>query len=119
MLSIFAAWSYAGEGPIQNPQTHVRGVTALWPNVEHLLLRSELVTKGTFSDYSRLNGERVSIGMRNSGAEITGFYIFDALGIDYQQDLTVAYLGYGPSADALQDGNIVGLNAPVAHPWLR
>lgn len=116
MLSIFAAWSYAGEGPIQNPQTHVRGVTALWPNVEHLLLRSELVTKGTFSDYSRLNGERVSIGMRNSGAEITGFYIFDALGIDYQQDLTVAYLGYGPSADALQDGNIVGLNAPGGPP---
>ena len=116
MLSIFAAWSYAGEGPIQNPQTHVRGVTALWPNVEHLLLRSNLVTEGSFTDYSRLNGERVSIGMRNSGAEITGFYIFDALGIDYQQNLSVAYLGYGPSADALQDGNIFGLNAPGGPP---
>ncbi|MDD9891100.1 MAG: TAXI family TRAP transporter solute-binding subunit [Gammaproteobacteria bacterium] len=116
MLSIFAAWSYAGEGPIQNPQEHIRGVTALWPNVEHLLLRTELVTQGTFTDYSRLNGERVSIGMRNSGAEITGFYIFDALGIDHQQDLSVAYLGYGPSADALQDGNIVGLNAPGGPP---
>ena len=116
MLSIFAAWGYAGEGPIQNPQDHIRGVTALWPNVEHLLLRTELVKEGTFSDYSRLEGERISIGMRNSGAEITGFYIFDALGIDYQQDLTVAYLGYGPSADALQDGNIVGLNAPGGPP---
>ncbi|NKB32821.1 MAG: TAXI family TRAP transporter solute-binding subunit [Pseudomonadales bacterium] len=116
MLSIFAAWAYAGEGPIQNPQTHIRGVTALWPNVEHLLLRSDLVTEGTFADLGKLNGERVSIGMRNSGAEITGFYIFDALGIDYDQNLSVAYLGYGPSADALQDGNIVGLNAPGGPP---
>lgn len=116
MLSIFAAWSFAGEGPIQNPQTHMRGVTALWPNVEHLLLRTDLVTEGTFTDYSRLSGERVSIGMRNSGAEITGFYIFDALEIDREEDVSIAYLGYGPSADALQDGNIVGLNAPGGPP---
>ena len=42
--------------------------------------------------------------------------MFDALGIDYEQDLSIAYLGYGPSADALQDGNIVGLNAPGGPP---
>ena len=116
MLSIFAAWAYAGEGPIRNPQEHIRSIAALWPNVEHLLLKSELVTDGTFADLGKLNGERVSIGMRNSGAEITGFYMFDALGTDYMQDLSIAYLGYGPSADALQDGNIVGLNAPGGPP---
>ena len=116
MLSIFATWAYEGEGPILRPQKHMRSVTALWPNVEHLLLRSDFVTEGTFSDFGRLNGRRVSIGMRNSGAEITGFYILDKLGIDYEEDLSVAYLGYGPSADALQDGNIFGLNAPGGPP---
>ena len=116
MLSIFATWAYEGEGPFLNPQRHMRSVTALWPNVEHLLLQSDFVTDGTFRDIGKLDGERISIGMRNSGAEITGFYILDKLGIDYEKDLSVAYLGYGPSADALQDGNIVGLNAPGGPP---
>ncbi|MDG2139910.1 MAG: TAXI family TRAP transporter solute-binding subunit [Gammaproteobacteria bacterium] len=116
MLSIFGAWAYEGNGPIKNPQPHMRSVTGLWPNVEHMLLLSNFVTEGFFSDFKRLNGERVSIGMRNSGAEITGFYIFDALGINHQENLSIAYLGYGPSADALQDGNLVGLNAPGGPP---
>ena len=42
--------------------------------------------------------------------------IRDRLGIDHEEDLSVAYLGYGPSADALQDGNIFGLNAPGGPP---
>ena len=116
MLSIFATWAYEGEGPILNPQSHLRAVTALWPNVEHLLLKTNLVTNGTFSDFSKLDGGRISIGMRNSGAEITGLYMLEKLGIDYATDLSIAYLGYGPSADALQDGNIVGLNAPGGPP---
>ena len=116
MLSIFGAWAYEGNGPIKNPQSHMRSITGLWPNVEHMLLLSNFVTEGSFRDFERLNGERVSIGMRNSGAEITGFYIFDALGINHKENLSVAYLGYGPSADALQDGNIVGLNAPGGPP---
>ena len=116
MLSIFATWAYEGKGPILNPQSHLRAVTALWPNVEHLLLKTNLVTNGTFSDYSKLEGGRISIGMRNSGAEITGLYMLDKLGIDYETELSIAYLGYGPSADALQDGNIVGLNAPGGPP---
>ena len=116
MLSIFATWAYEGKGPILKPQSHLRAVTALWPNVEHLLLKTNLVTNGTFSDYSKLEGGRISIGMRNSGAEITGLYMLDKLGIDYETELSIAYLGYGPSADALQDGNIVGLNAPGGPP---
>jgi hypothetical protein len=116
MLSIFGAWAFEGNGPIRNPQIHMRSVAALWPNVEHMLLLSDFVTEGSFTDLRKLNGERVSIGMRNSGAEITGFYIFDALSINYEENLSVAYLGYGPSADALQDGNIIGLNAPGGPP---
>ena len=54
--------------------------------------------------------------MRNSGAEFTGFYIFDALGIDWTEELSIAYMGYGPSANALQDGNIVGMNVPAGPP---
>ena len=116
ILGIFAAWAYDGEGPIRSPQRNFRSISAMWPNVEHFVLRSDLVTNGTISDLANLQGERYSIGMRNSGAEQTGIYIFDALGIDYNEDLSIAYMGYGPSANALQDGNIVGMNIPAGPP---
>ena len=116
ILGIFAAWAYEGEGPISTPQPHLRSISAMWPNVEHFVLRSDLVIEGTVSDLGKLEGERYSIGMRNSGAEHTGFYILDALGIDHSEDLSIAYLGYGPSANALQDGNIVGMNVPAGPP---
>jgi len=89
ILGIFAAWAYDGEGPIRSPQRNFRSISAMWPNVEHFVLRSDLVTNGTISDLANLQGERYSIGMRNSGAEQTGIYIFDALGIDYNEDLSI------------------------------
>ena len=116
ILGIFAAWAQDGAGPISTPQPHIRSISAMWPNVEHFVLRSDLVIDGTVSDLAKLKGERYSIGMRNSGAEHTGLYIFDALGVDYTEDLSIAYLGYGPSTNALQDGNIVGMNVPAGPP---
>ena len=116
ILGIFGAWAYDGSGPILNPQENLRSVSAMWPNVEHFVLKTDLVTTGTILDLNKLGGERYSIGMRNSGAEFTGFYIFDALGIDWAEELSIAYMGYGPSANALQDGNIVGMNVPAGPP---
>ncbi len=116
LLGIFGAWAYEGSGPIRNPYKNFRSISAMWPNVEHFVLRSDLVQDGDVMDINSLDGERFSIGMRNSGAEYTGIYIFDALGIDYDNELSIAYMGYGPSANALQDGNIVGMNIPAGPP---
>lgn len=116
ILGIFGAWAFDGSGPIRNPYKNFRSISAMWPNVEHFVLRSDLVSAGGIRDISTLDGERYSIGMRNSGAEHTGTYIFDALDIDYNNELSIAYLGYGPSANALQDGNIVGMNVPAGPP---
>ena len=116
LLGIFGAWAYEGSGPIRNPYKNFRSISAMWPNVEHFILRSDLVSDGGVRNISGIEGERFSIGMRNSGAEYTGIYIFDALGIDYDSELSIAYMGYGPSANALQDGNIVGMNIPAGPP---
>jgi hypothetical protein len=116
ILGIFAAWAWDGEGPIRNPQSHLRSISAMWPNVEHFVLLNELVTDGTLSDLNNLDGERYVLGMRNSGAEQTGAFILDALGIDYANKFNLAYMGYGASASALQDGNIVGMNVPAGAP---
>ena len=116
ILGIFAAWAWDGEGPIRNPQNHLRSISAMWPNVEHFILRSELVTNGTVSDLDNLDGDRFVLGMRNSGAEQTGAFILDKLGIDYNNKFNLAYMGYGATASAMQDGNIVGMNIPAGVP---
>ena len=116
VLAIFAAWAYNGEGPISSPQSDLRSISGMWPNVEHFVLHSDLVTSGTLTDLNNLEGERYVLGARNSGAEHTGIYILDALGIDYRRKFTQGYMTYGASASAMQDGNIVGMNVPAGPP---
>ncbi len=112
----FGAWAWNGEGPIRNPQTHMRSVGALWKNVEHFVLLTRLVANGDMSDLNNLDGERYVLGARNSGAEQTGRFILDTLGIDYEEKFTLGYMGYGPTTNAIQDGNIVGMNIPAGAP---
>jgi hypothetical protein len=112
----FGAWSWAGEGPVSNPQTHMRSVAAMWQNVEHFVLLTRLTETGTMDDLANLDGERYVLGARNSGAEQTGRFILDTLGINYQEKFNLAYMGYGPTTSAIQDGNIVGMNIPAGAP---
>lgn len=112
----FAAWAWAGEGPVSRPQEHLRSVSAMWVNVEHFVLLSELVQEGTIRDLGTLDGERFVLGARNSGAEQTGRYILESLGVDYESSLDLAWMGYGGAANAIQDGNIVGMNVPAGAP---
>lgn len=112
----FSAWAWKGEGPISKPQTHLRSICAMWQNVEHFVLLSEYIKDGTLADLDTLDGERFVLGARNSGAEKTGAFILDQLGIDYENKFDLAYMGYGATANAIQDGNIVGMNIPAGAP---
>ncbi|MDO8909863.1 MAG: TAXI family TRAP transporter solute-binding subunit [Pseudohongiella sp.] len=112
----FAAWGWNGEGPISRPQEGLRSVAAVWQNVEHFVLMTNLAPTGTMQDLGNLNGARYVLGARNSGAEQTGRYILDALGIDYERSMSLAWMGYGGAANAIQDGNVVGMNVPAGAP---
>lgn len=112
----FGAWSWNGEGPISTPQTHIRSISAMWQNVEHFVLLTRLAPTGQIMDLDGLDGERYVLGARNSGAEQTGRFILETLGIDYENKMNLAYMGYGPTTSALQDGNIVGMNIPAGAP---
>jgi uncharacterized protein len=112
----FAAWGWNGEGPVSRPQTGLRSVAAVWLNVEHFVLTTDLVHEGTVRDLDRLSGQRFVLGARNSGAEQTGRYILESLGIDYESKMTFAWMGYGGAANAMQDGNVVGMNVPAGAP---
>lgn len=112
----FGAWSWTGEGPVSSPQTQMRSVGALWKNVEHFVLLRELTTNGDMMDLENLDGDRYVLGARNSGAEQTGRFILETLGINYEEKFSLAYMGYGPTSSAIQDGNIVGMNIPAGAP---
>ena len=112
----FTAWSWAGEGPVSQPQSWLRSVSSLWKNVEHFVLLQQLATTGDMTDLHNLDGQRYVLGARNSGAEHTGRFILDTLGIPYREKFTLAWMGYGATTSAIQDGNIVGMNIPAGAP---
>lgn len=115
LQGLYGAWAWEGTDPVPKAYKNVRSVSMLWQNVEHFVVRSEHVDTGTISDMKNLYGEDFSIGARNSGTEGSGRFILGKVGIDLDE-LDMAYMGYGPSADALQNGNIDGMNIPAGVP---
>lgn len=116
LQGIFAAWAWNGDGPISKPQPWLRSIGAMWPNADHFVLLKALAPTGNIMDLELLDGERFVLGARNSGAEQSGAYILDRLGIDYANKFSLAYMGYGATANAIQDGTIVGMNIPAGPP---
>ena len=118
LQGLWGAWAKAGEGPLarEGPQKELRSVTMLWENVEHFVIRADESKTGTIADMANLKGRKFSIGRRNSGTEGSGRHILTALGFNPDADFKLVYQGYGPSADALQNGTIEGMNVPAGPP---
>jgi len=117
MQGLYGAWAWNGEGRVakSGPQKQLRSVTMLWQNVEQFVVKSDYAQSGTISDLSELSGKKFSIGKKNSGTEGSGRTILGNLSID-PEAFNLAYMGYGPSADALQNGTIEGMNIPSGVP---
>ncbi len=88
----------------------------LWQNVEHFTILSSKAKTGTISDMADLKGERLSLGKKNSGTIGSNTVILGNLGIDINKDYDLIHVGYGPSADALQNGQIVAMGTPAGVP---
>lgn len=117
LQGLYGAWAWAGEGQLANSgaQKNLRSVSMLWQNVEQFVVKSKFAKTGTIDDLSGLKGEKFSIGKKNSGTEGSGLAILNNLGID-TESFNMAYMGYGSSADALQNGTIEGMNIPSGVP---
>jgi len=118
LQGLYGAWAWNGTGKVaaSGPQKDLRSVTMLWQNVEHFTIDADDVKTGDMSDMTNLKGKKFSIGKRNSGTEGSGRTILSGLGIDPDQTFDLVYQGYGPSADALQNGVISGMNIPAGVP---
>lgn len=118
LQGLFGAWAAKGTGKLKpdGPQKNLRSISMLWVNVEHFLVTAEYAKTGTMADLQGLKGKKFSIGARNSGTEGSGRSMLTGLGIDADKHFDVVYMGYNPTADALQNGNIVGANLPGGVP---
>lgn len=117
LQGLYGAMAWQGKGIYDGrPEKDIRSVTMLWQNVEHFVILSKYVETGNISDLKNLQGMNFSIGRRGSGTEISGRVITRTCGFDPDKDFNLQYLGYTPSANALQDGRIDGMNIPAGPP---
>ncbi len=117
LQGLYGAWAWAGEGKLKDagPQKQLRSVSMLWQNVEQFVVKTEYAQSGTISDISGLKDKKFSIGKKNSGTEGSGRTILGNLDMP-ADNLSLAHMGYGPSADALQNGTVEGMNIPSGVP---
>lgn len=118
LQGLFGAWAAKGTGMLKGdgPQKNIRSISMLWVNVEHFVVKKEYAKTGTMADLQNLKGKKFSIGARNSGTEGSGRTILAGLGYDVDKHFDVVYMGYNPTADALQNGTIEGANLPGGVP---
>jgi len=118
LQGLFGYYAATGTGPVEadGPQEHLRSVSMLWPNVEHFIIASDRVQSGTVSDLVALKGEPMAMGRQNSGTIGSNRTILDGFGINIDEDYELIYGGYGPSAEAVQNGQAVGMSTPAGAP---
>jgi len=115
--SLWGSMAWQGKGRYKDrPVKFIRSVTRLWENVEHFALLKKYAPTGNILDLKNIKKKSFSIGARGSGTEMSGRVILEALGFDSKKDFRLQYLGYNPSAEALQNGRVVGMNIPAGPP---
>ena len=116
LQGLFGYYAATGTGPVDEPQDHLRSVSMLWQNVEQFVVASDVATTGTIEDMVALKGEGMALGRQNSGTIGSNATILSGFGIDIETDYELVFAGYGPSAEALQNGQVKGIGTPAGVP---
>lgn len=115
--SLVGAMVWQGKDKYEGkPERFIRSISCLWDNADHFVILNKFAKTGDMSDLNNVRGKNFSMGKRGSGTEISGRVIMKALGFDPDKDFKLKYLGYVPSANALQNGRIAGMNIPAGPP---
>jgi TRAP transporter TAXI family solute receptor len=118
LQGLYGYYAWNGVGPLaqEGPQKELRSVSMLWQNVEQFVVLADKAKTGTIEDLKAMRGERMSLGGKNSGTLGSNRFLLNNLGIDADEAFELVYVGYGPSADALQNGQIAGMSTPAGTP---
>lgn len=102
LIDSFAVMAYRGmDIYYENPQTYIRSVIPLYPEVARILIRPD----SDISNVSDLKGKKVVLGRQGSGVLITARQIIKAAGLKADQ-IKPAYLGMGEGLLALEKGDV-------------
>ena len=115
LQGLFGSYAASGTGPVSEKQENLRSVTMLWQNVEQFILANDMVKSGTVSDFEAIKGETVVMGKENSGTLGSNGVLMEGLGLGLDQ-FNLVHAGYGPSADAMANGQAVGGGFPAGPP---
>lgn len=118
LQGLFGYYAATGTGPVEadGPQEQLRSVSMLWPNVEHFIIAADQVEGGTVSDLLNMKGEAMAMGRQNSGTIGSNRTILSGFGVDMDNEYEMVFGGYGPSAEALQNGQAAGISTPAGVP---
>ena len=107
LQGLYGSYAATGTGPISEKQKNLRAVTMLWQNVEQFVISNDKVVSGTVDDLAALKGMAMGMGKQNSGTLGSNKVLLTGLGIDIEADFELVYAGYGPTTDALANGQAV------------
>ncbi|WP_018690246.1 TAXI family TRAP transporter solute-binding subunit [Ahrensia kielensis] len=116
LQGLYGSYAAQGTGPITEPQTGLRSVSMLWQNVEQFVVPVDKAPTGTVSDIVALKGMSAGMGSQNSGTLESNAVLLSGLGIDVEKDFELVYAGYGPTADAMSNGQVVVAGIPSGTP---
>ena len=116
LQGLYGSYAATGTGPVSEPQTNMRSVSMLWQNVEQFILANDLVTDGTVADLMNAEGKTIAMGSKNSGTLGSNEVLLSGLGFDFENDFEFMYGGYGPSVDAMANGQAVAAGIPSGPP---
>ena len=118
LQGLFGYYAVAGVGPMEvdGKQEQLRSVTGLWPNVEHFVIAREHAATGTIADLIEMQGLSMAMGRQNSATIGSNRMLLGNFGIEVDDAYDLVYLGYGPSAEALKEGEVAGMSTPAGDP---
>jgi TRAP transporter TAXI family solute receptor len=118
MQGLYGYYAWNGKGPVEKdgPQKKLRAVSMLWQNVEQFVVLADLAKTGTIADMANVKGKSAAMGKKNSGTIGSNKVLMSNMGIDIDKDFSLVHVGYGPSADALQNGQVAAMSIPAGAP---
>ena len=117
LQGLYGAYARSGTGPLESegPQENACSISMLWQNVEHFVIDAEHADTGTISDVEAIRGEAAALGAQNSGTLGSNTVIMANLGVPIEE-FELVYGGYGPAAEALQNGQVELISTPAGVP---
>ena len=117
LQGLYGSYAATGTGPVSEVQENLRSISMLWQNVEQFVIASDAVSTGTVADLAAMSGASVVMGKENSGTLGSNSVLLGGLtGKELGEAFSLIHAGYGPSADAMANGQAAGGGFPSGPP---